>query len=255
MQGSAVKALGVDVGLRKGLDLVLLADDRAVLEVRTRVQPEQLLDIARSLRPEVIAIDSPPLWAPAGGRETEGALRRLNLQLYATPTEERCSQKGFHDWMLVAMRAFAAVAWDYPLFGGGSALGHSMEVFPHASAVVLAGHIRPRETDKTQWRLDLLRQQHVTGSLPTADSVDAAMAALTGMHALEGNFCWFGKPEEGVIVLPCQPDRLPLRFLPRDARLDLALPPSDPSLDCPGCLFSNPPGSRFCNQCGAKLTT
>jgi predicted nuclease with RNAse H fold len=244
-----LKALGVDVAVRKGLDLVLLDEQRRVVAVESRVFPDQLAAAVRALRPDVIAIDSPPRWAPQGGRLTERALRGLNLQLYATPMEDKRSLKGFHDWMLVGISAFEAVAADYPLFDGTNARGQAMEVFPHASAVVLAGHTRPRDVDKTPWRRSILERSGVSGTLVSPDQVDAALAALTGLRALEGNHCWFGLPEEGVIVLPCKAEELPKRFLPPDAAP--ARPPR--GLSCISCLSLNPTGSRYCNQCGAKL--
>ena len=37
---------------------------------------------------------------------------------------------------------------------------------------------------------------------PTRTALEAALAALTGLFALEGRFCAPGDPAEGVIVLP-----------------------------------------------------
>jgi hypothetical protein len=41
-------------------------------------------------------------------------------------------------------------------------------------------------------------------TLRSQDEVDAALAALTGLLALEGEFVAVGDPDEGVIVLPCR---------------------------------------------------
>ncbi|BCZ24053.1 hypothetical protein MTY59_39080 [Mycobacterium senriense] len=41
--------------------------------------------------------------------------------------------------------------------------------------------------------------------LPSIDAVDAALAALTGLRALEGQFTAIGDPAEGVIVVPVAP--------------------------------------------------
>jgi hypothetical protein len=41
-------------------------------------------------------------------------------------------------------------------------------------------------------------------ALRTVDQIDAGLAALTGLLALEGEFCALGDPQEGVIVLPAR---------------------------------------------------
>jgi hypothetical protein len=43
------------------------------------------------------------------------------------------------------------------------------------------------------------------GALPTLDRVDAALAALTGLHALEGTYSTLGDPAEGLMILPVHP--------------------------------------------------
>src|SRR5687768_12497341 len=100
----AMKALGVDVGLRKGLDLVLLDEDRRVLDLAPKLPHERFREVVLDWAPDAVAIDSPPRWAtPAGMRETERLVRRLGIQLYATPEEAKRSIKGFHDWMIAGM--------------------------------------------------------------------------------------------------------------------------------------------------------
>ena len=51
--------------------------------------------------------------------------------------------------------------------------------------------------------------------LPNIDRIDAALAALTGVIALEGGSTWVGEPSEGVVLLPVP--RLPARRLVRVA--------------------------------------
>ncbi len=38
--------------------------------------------------------------------------------------------------------------------------------------------------------------------LPTVDRIDAALAALTGVLALEGSASFLGDPAEGVVLVP-----------------------------------------------------
>jgi predicted nuclease with RNAse H fold len=209
-----VKALGVDVGLRKGLDLVLLDEDRRVLDLAPKLPHERFREFVLAWAPDAVAIDSPPRWAtPAGMRETERLMRRLGIQLYATPEEAKRSVKGFHDWMIAGMDAFRAIEDSYPLFRGDDPLMKSLEVFPHAASVVFSGGLRSREHEKHTWRRAVLEQQGVdTAQLRSPDLVDAALAAMTAVYALEGCYCWLGNPDEGVIVLPCLEASLPRRF-------------------------------------------
>jgi predicted nuclease with RNAse H fold len=209
-----MNALGVDVGLRKGLDLVLLNDLRQVVDIKRRLPHEQFREVVLEWAPDVVAIDSPPRWASMEAvRATETAVRKLGIQLYVTPAEARRSVKGFHDWMIAGMDAFRAIEDRYELFTGEHMQQTAMEVFPHAAAVVLAGTLRPPLIEKHVWRRGVLTQRGIDqGSLVSPDLVDAALAALTGLYALEGNACWLGLPAEGVIVLPCIEAALPSRY-------------------------------------------
>src|SRR3712207_2707151 len=80
---SLMNLLGIDVGLRKGLDAVLLDAERRVMAAYRRLAHESLRDLVLSLEPDAVAIDSPPRWAtPEGARQTEREMRRLGIQLY-----------------------------------------------------------------------------------------------------------------------------------------------------------------------------
>jgi hypothetical protein len=81
--------------------------------------------------------------------------------------------------------------------------GTAIEVFPHATAVVLAGCLPPRGVRTHAWRREVLAARGVDArGLRSADQVDAALAALTGRFALERRFSAPGDPREGQIVLP-----------------------------------------------------
>src|SRR5205085_12043550 len=62
----ALRALGVDVGVRRGLDAVLLDETLAPIEVHRRLAPEDLSTLAKELEPDVVAIDAPPAWGRNG---------------------------------------------------------------------------------------------------------------------------------------------------------------------------------------------
>jgi predicted nuclease with RNAse H fold len=198
-----VRSLGIDVGVRKGLDLVLLEGD-AVVETERRVRVEELGRIVGGLRPDVVAIDAPPAWA-AGGRSrlTERELRWFGIQSFNTPSDDRLAEHPFYEWMTVGFAVFRAVEASFPRYRGGSVKGTAIEVFPHATAVVLAGCLPPKGVAPHAWRREVLRGEGIDArALRSADQVDAALAALTGRYALERRFSAPGDPREGQIVVP-----------------------------------------------------
>jgi predicted nuclease with RNAse H fold len=201
-----VRALGVDVGAsRKGLDVVLLDDARRPLRIVSRLPIERLGLLIRELDPDVIAIDAPPAWAPNGSsRLTERLLAEVNIHAFNTPSARDGRGHPFYAWMEVGFEAFkVAGARGFPRYRAGNPRGTAMEVFPHGSAAVLAGCLPPKGTRKKAWRARILVAHGVPiAELTTADRVDAALCALTGILAVEGRRFAPGDPKEGVIVLP-----------------------------------------------------
>jgi hypothetical protein len=209
-----VRAIGIDVGGEQGkhLDVVVMDGDRQIAAVGSRVPVRRLGGLLADHRPDVVSIDAPPAWAPNGARSrtTERELRLLGIQAYYTPQRSTGETNAFYDWMRYGMAAFrAADRAGYPTFRAGEIAGHAMEVFPHGTATVLAGCLPPARQStsaKRAWRGAILRAQHVpTAQLRTLDQVDAALAALTGIIALELRDPFApGMPEEGRIVLPAR---------------------------------------------------
>ena len=69
--------------------------------------------------------------------------------------------------------------------------------------MLLAGRLRNGDESKRAFRGRVLEENGIDQSvLPTVDRIDAALAALTGLLALEGTYTGVGDPAEGVIVLP-----------------------------------------------------
>jgi predicted nuclease with RNAse H fold len=224
-----VRALGIDVGVRKGLDLVLLDADRRVVDSTRHVLVADLAKLVPDFGPDVVAIDAPPGWASDGrSRLTERELRWFGIQCFNTPSDSRMAEHPFYEWMTIGFAAFAAIDESFPRYRGGSVKGTAIEVFPHASAVVLAGCLPPNGPSPHAWRRSILRERGVEISgLRSGDQVDAALAALTGLYALERRFSAPGDPKEGQIVVPSA--TLPARpyrrgAAPRDEKRQPALP-------------------------------
>jgi predicted nuclease with RNAse H fold len=210
-----VLALGIDVGVGKGLDLVALDEQRLpVHDVLPKIGLEQVGDSIRELDPDVIAIDAPPAWAREGrSRLTERILVERNIRTFATPTRARGKGNPFYDWMEIGFRAFRTAARRLLSLCGGRSTRDGDGGLPHASATVLRGCLRPEGIGKKAWREGTLIAQGVrTDRLTSMDLVDAGLCALSGLLALQGTRFAPGDPKEGVIVLPslhCLPGRSP----------------------------------------------
>jgi hypothetical protein len=251
-----VRSLGIDVGgRRKRLDLVLLDDRRQPFPILSRVDVEDVTRLILELRPDVVAIDSPPGWGAdgMGSRETERQLAMLGIRSFNTPGRDRGVGNPFYDWMQVGFEVFRAAAEaGFPRFDGRAVRGSAIEVFPHATETVLAGCLPPLGSNKKAWRTRLLRSQGVgVADLRTLDHVDAAMAALTGLIALELRSPFApGVPKEGVIVLPTRVPTGPY------ARCDAPVADDAPALitfcAC-GCGAEVRPGREFRSGHDAKL--
>ena len=247
-----MRAIGIDVGgeRHKHLDVVVMDADRQIAAVGSRVAVSRLAALLADHRPDVVCIDAPPAWAPSGARSrtTERELKLLGIQAYYTPDGAAGEANAFYDWMRNGMAAFrAAERAGFPVYRAGPIAGHAIEVFPHASATVLAGCLPPSRQSasrKRAWRAGVLRAHHVpTSQLQTLDQVDAALAALTGLVALELRDPFApGMPEEGRIVLPARV--VPAAGYRRCAPVDAGTEPLIRFCAC-GCGGETRPGREF----------
>lgn len=221
--------VGVDVSERRGLDVVVLAPDRALAgPPLPRCSPADLAALLADARPAAVAIDSPPMWGCSGGsRQAERELATLGVSCFRTPSDPAMWDHPFYAWMKAGHAAFAAAGEvGYGLYeGGGTVDGCALEVFPHAVAVALSGSSPPPGTArsasaKRRWRTGVLEAAGVdTGGLRTLDAVDAALAALAAQMAVAGDFFSLGGVADGLMVLPGA--RPPSRW-PRALPVELA---------------------------------
>ena len=204
---AVARSLGIDVGVGKGLDVVLLDERLVPLHVSSRVHVPDVPHLIGDLRPDVIAIDSPPRWAASGrSRLTERELAALNISSFNTPSEAHGVGNRFFAWMEVGFEVFAqAAAAGFPAYSAGSPRGKALEVFPHATAVVLAGCLAPKGTRKHAWRSAVLRAQGVrTDELVIARS--RRRSARRTHRASTRSRASASRPAiraKGVIVVPC----------------------------------------------------
>ncbi|HEY1636064.1 MAG TPA: DUF429 domain-containing protein [Acidimicrobiales bacterium] len=205
-----MRSLGIDVGQHHH-DAVLL-DGRAVAHAPVRFSdPSRLDELIDVWRPEVVAIDSPPSFAPSGtSRAAERSLHRRGIRIFPCPCAERAEGNAFFDWMRAGFGVFATAARAGFAVGldASAVHGRAIEVYPHGSAVTLRGARPAAGTLRTSrrkraWRAEVLADNGVwVDDRATVHQVDAMLAALTGGRALEGVASAVGRPEEGVIVVP-----------------------------------------------------
>jgi predicted nuclease with RNAse H fold len=209
-----MRAMGIDVSVARDLDVIVLNEQREIIGQYSRVKLADLIQTIQASKPDIVAIDSPANFPINGRRATEAFVSSLGMSLYTTPWKPENQGKPFYEWMKIGFEVFkVSKEAGFPLFSGAAFHGSAIEVFPEASAVVLARRLRPRETKKHDWRRNILAKCGVSVStLRTNDSVDAALAATTGLLALQGHACWKGNSQESVIVLPCLEAELPHSF-------------------------------------------
>ncbi len=196
--------MGIDVAISRGLDVVVLDESLKVVSGPTTCSVAELPELVRQTQPDVIAIDSPPAWGLTGkARAIERQLQGLGISIFPTPAAEFA--RDLHQWMTTGFEVFK-VASDagYPVYLGGEPKGRcAIEVFPHASAVVLRGSLAPSGVAKRLWRRAVLEAAGVDCSaMRTTDHLDAALAALTGLRFLSGEYSTVGVQGEALLVLP-----------------------------------------------------
>ena len=202
-----IATMGIDVAIERGLDVVGLDNSLDVVLGPEKVQLIDLPYLIRQTEPQVIAIDSPPRWGTSGNsRQLERQLQGLGISIFPTPAVAFVRE--LHRWMEIGFSVFRVAAeLGYQLYTGGPPSARSaIEVFPHASAVVLRGSLAPTGVPKNVWRRSVLEGVGVTCSaMRTTDQLDATLAALTGLRFLRGDFSVVGTPGEAVLVLPIKP--------------------------------------------------
>jgi predicted nuclease with RNAse H fold len=187
--------LGVDVGgRRKGFDVALLEGDEVAL-LAARLDCAAVVELVDSIRPAVVAIDSPRSCAAPGqtAREGERQVNRLICGIRWTPDETSVHAGGYYAWVVEGLRLYAALR-DHEI--------EVIEVFPTASWT--RWHGRRGRQRRSQWTREALAELGLAGvpARTNQDQRDAIAAAVTArQHAL-------GQTEQmGEIVVPVAPGR------------------------------------------------
>ena len=209
----ATFVLGVDPAFPgRGVAFALLDADARLLRLGRQEGYADLLSLAQGLAAEVIAIDAPlglPLgWGcldlpctcgrcqtgPSARRAAERALARLGIGVMWTT--KRTILRPLVEWAMAQRQALEKAGKEV------------IEVYPYASKVALLGRPPARKTTAVgrQWlQIGLSRWVHglPTDRLLSHDELDAVVAAYTAILWRHGDACALGRPEDGVIVVPC----------------------------------------------------
>ena len=170
--------IGVDVGgKRKGFDVAVI-DDRRVLALQGRLTCQQVVELAMTHRPRVIAIDSPRSCAPPGqtARDGERQLRRSICGIRWTPDESRVHASAYYAWIIEGLALFDALAMRGV---------EVIEVFPAASWTRWHGKRGTRT--RSAWTRQGLAALDLDAVPPRTnqDQRDAIAAAMTArQHTL-----------------------------------------------------------------------
>jgi hypothetical protein len=216
--GVTETVVGVDVSVKRGLDVVVLDAALVVVDAKSALDPAGLAALLRQWQPETVAIDSPPGCGREPGatsRRCERELRDLGVNIFLTPSDADRYARPFYDWIRVGEDVYrTAAAAGYPLQDDPAIVrNRALEVFPHASDVFLRGCLPPpgttkRVSTKRARRLATLDAEGVdTSGLcrnrvgnPTLDSIDAALAALTAQRAIQGDFHVVGDAGQWIVL-------------------------------------------------------
>jgi predicted nuclease with RNAse H fold len=185
--------MGVDVGgRRKGFDAALV-DERRLIGLRRRQSVGDVVAWVASVRPTVVAVDSPRSCAPAGWthRPEEKELRDAVCGIRWTPPRGHLAGNPYYGWIVEGLRLYDALAHQ-PV--------ETVECFPTASWTRWHGARNGRR--RSEWTREALAALDLEGVPPRTnqDMRDAIAAAVTARAHAQGRAQAFGE-----IVVP-RPD-------------------------------------------------
>jgi predicted nuclease with RNAse H fold len=182
--------LGIDVGGRRKRFDVALVDEARVVEVRSRQSGDDVVVLASSANPSVIAIDSPRSCAPpcTTHRPDERLLRDAVCGIRWTPPRALLDGNPYYGWIVEGLRLYEA------LEGHPAAV---IECFPTASWTRWHGS-RDRRS-RAAWSREALAALGIRDvpARTNQDTRDAIAAAVTAREYDRGRCERFGE-----IVVP-----------------------------------------------------
>jgi hypothetical protein len=210
-----MRIVGLDLtsSPEKATAFAVLTQEREIVAEGSVAGDEEIIALAEEQRPALMAIDA-PLSLPLGlccleescacrpassrkGRQCERELSALGIGCYYTT--KRSIIKGM---------VYRAIALKEKLEERGFAV---IEVYPYASKVRLFGKL-PRKTTVAGRRVLQERLRRLIPAIPSPhesllshDTLDALLAAYTGVLYIKGQIEALGNPVEGFLHIPRLP--------------------------------------------------
>jgi predicted nuclease with RNAse H fold len=177
--------MGVDVGgRRKGFDVAVVEGHR-LIGLRQRQSADDVVTWVASMRPRVVAIDSPRSCAAAGctHRPEERQLRDAVCGIRWTPARSQLAANPYYEWIVEGLRLSDALAGE-PV--------EVIECFPTASWTRWYGARDGRR--RSAWTREALAERNLQGvpARTNQDMRDAIAAALTARDHDQGRSQAFG---------------------------------------------------------------
>lgn len=185
--------VGVDVGgQRKGFDLAVV-DEHTLLDLKSRLTCDQVVEAVVATAPSVVAIDSPRRSAADGqtSRDCERELNRIVCGIRWTPDPTRIRASAYYAWIVEGLALFEALA---------DSDAEVIEVFPTASWT--RWNAKRGARSRSDWSRSVLQAIELNDvpARTNQDQRDAIAAALTARQHT------FGLTQTiGEIVVPVGP--------------------------------------------------
>jgi predicted nuclease with RNAse H fold len=173
--------MGIDVGgRRKAFDVALL-EDRRLIGLQQRQSAEAVVDWVDSVKPSVVAVDSPRSCAAPEStyRPEEKDLRDAVCGIRWTPPSRRLEDSPYYEWIVEGRRLYHLLSHEDV---------EVIECFPTASWTRWYGPRAGRR--RSAWTRDALAARDLEGipARTNQDKRDAIAAALTARAYDQGRF-------------------------------------------------------------------
>ncbi len=189
--------LGIDLAgsEKRPTGICVLNEKMEIIEVKTLFKDEEIIEIAKKIKPKIIAIDA-PLSLPKGRK---GLKKRSNIHFRKCDKELRKFGIKFFPITLGPMRKLTerGIKLKKKLEGVGFKV---IEVYPGGAQDLLG---IPRKQKGLEKLASGLKKLGIKGlKYKNEHELDAITAAYVGLLFLKGDYIALGDKDEGQIIMP-----------------------------------------------------